>query len=199
MANWILIAEWLARIILFGLICLSIWSISIMIERRRFLKMTEKKDSFLDLDQLIRQNDKNRIKVEVEKNSGLRSGAMSAVANYSSALSMEKSFSAYMANQKNSLEKGISVLGTLGSTSPFIGLLGTILGIIVAFGALSTGQMDSQKVMYALAESLVLTATGLMVAIPAVIAFNYFNRRTAKLLRECGALKDLMIAQFAKD
>ena len=96
--------------------------------------------------------------------------------------------------ERATLEQGLSVLGTLGSTTPFVGLLGTILGIIVSFGALSQGQIDSQKIMYSLAEALLLTAVGLGVAIPAVVAYNYYSRRVVEFLREAEALKEALLA-----
>jgi biopolymer transport protein ExbB len=70
------------------------------------------------------------------------------------------------------------VLGTLGNNAPFIGLFGTVLGIIKAFSDLAENtQGGADVVMAGISEALVATAVGLIVAIPAVIAFNYFNRR----------------------
>jgi len=86
-------------------------------------------------------------------------------------------FAKKLTDEKLRIEERLSVLGTLGSTAPFIGLLGTVLGIIVAFGELSMGNGDSKTIMFALAEALILTAVGLFVAIPAVIAFNIFKKK----------------------
>ncbi|MGE0633933.1 MAG: MotA/TolQ/ExbB proton channel family protein [Pseudobdellovibrionaceae bacterium] len=124
---------------------------------------------------------------------------MQSTLSQSGSEAMERAMAGFLTLQKKVLETGLPILGTLGSTTPFIGLLGTIMGIIVAFGALSSGQLDSQKVMYALAEALILTAVGLAVAIPSVIANNYFNRRLLSVLRDCDALKDLSIARFSKE
>jgi biopolymer transport protein ExbB/TolQ len=78
-------------------------------------------------------------------------------------------------------ERNLIVLGTLGNNVPFVGLFGTVLGIIAALqmldpGAQSRGAADA-AVTAELAEALVATAVGLMVALPAVVAYNYFNRR----------------------
>ncbi len=75
-------------------------------------------------------------------------------------------------------ERWLAILGTLGSNAPFIGLFGTVLGIIRSFHdlAASSGQ-GSQAVMSGIAESLVATGVGLLVAIPAVAAYNAFIRR----------------------
>ena len=76
------------------------------------------------------------------------------------------------------LERNLSFLATLGSNAPFIGLFGTVLGIIKAFHDLSHSLGGGPSVVMAgISEALVATAVGLMVAIPAVVAYNYFNRR----------------------
>jgi biopolymer transport protein ExbB len=76
------------------------------------------------------------------------------------------------------LERNLSFLATLGSNAPFIGLFGTVLGIIKAFHDLSHSMGGGPSVVMAgISEALVATAVGLMVAIPAVVGFNFFNRR----------------------
>jgi biopolymer transport protein ExbB len=76
------------------------------------------------------------------------------------------------------LRRGLSVLATVGSIAPFVGLLGTVVGIIAAFqGIGATGSGGIAAVSTGIAEALVETAFGLMVAIPAVILFNYLTTR----------------------
>ncbi len=76
------------------------------------------------------------------------------------------------------LEKGLGVLATLGSISPFIGLFGTVVGIIKSFTALSlTDTSNYAHVMSGIAEALIATAAGLFVAVPAVMFYNYFMKR----------------------
>lgn len=80
------------------------------------------------------------------------------------------------------LERYLGVLGTIGSTTPFIGLFGTVLGIIRAFHDLAIAEGAGPSVVAdGIAEALVATATGLFVAIPAVIAYNYFTRKINSL------------------
>ena len=93
------------------------------------------------------------------------------------------------------LEKGLNFLATLGSNAPFIGLLGTVLGIIEAFSALSNSQSGSQAVMAGISQALVATAVGLFVAIPAVIAFNVFSNQIRKALLQCERLRETFIIQ----
>jgi biopolymer transport protein ExbB len=75
-------------------------------------------------------------------------------------------------------EKGLGILATLGAVSPFIGLFGTVLGIIKSFQALSLSESSGYlNVMNGIAESLISTAAGLVVAIPAVMFYNYFTKK----------------------
>ncbi len=81
-----------------------------------------------------------------------------------------------------SLERYVGVLGTIGSTAPFVGLFGTVLGIMRAFSSLARAEGAGPSVVAdGIAEALVATAGGLLVAVPAVIAYNYFVRATARV------------------
>ena len=84
---------------------------------------------------------------------------------------------AALVEHKLTLERGLSFLGTLGANAPFVGLFGTVLGIIHATQDLSSaaGHAGAQ-VMSGISEALVSTAVGLLVALPAVAAYNYFQR-----------------------
>jgi biopolymer transport protein ExbB len=84
---------------------------------------------------------------------------------------------------KTQADKNLIILGTLGNNVPFVGLFGTVLGVIKAFDDLKTkGAAGEEAVMAGIAEALAATAIGLLVAIPAVVAFNYFGRRVKVLL-----------------
>lgn len=89
-----------------------------------------------------------------------------------------------LGKRKKDLERGMSLLGTLGSNAPFIGLLGTVIGVIDAFhqlgaGAGSKSAMDN--VMSLIGEALVATGVGLFVAIPAVVAYNLVQKRIGEI------------------
>jgi len=80
------------------------------------------------------------------------------------------------------LERALTFLATIASTAPFIGLFGTVWGIMNAFRGLSTAQTSSiQAVAPGISEALIATAVGLAAAIPAVVAFNHFNREVRVL------------------
>ena len=95
------------------------------------------------------------------------------------------------------LRRGLNVLASVGSVAPFVGLLGTVIGIIGAFqGIASKGSGGIGAVSAGIAEALVETAFGLLVAIPAVLLFNYLtarvNRLELALSRSAGELLDDM-------
>jgi len=82
------------------------------------------------------------------------------------------------ARWRKEAERNILILGTLGNNVPFVGLFGTVLGIIKAFDLLTLNTPNGEQlIMGQLAEALVATALGLLVAIPAVVAYNFFQRR----------------------
>jgi biopolymer transport protein ExbB len=97
------------------------------------------------------------------------------------------------------LERRLSFLGTLGNNAPFVGLLGTVIGIVQAFHELERaglGGSASADIMGAIAEALVATAIGLAVAIPAVAAFNYFQRRIKTTLGNAEALEHIVLSHL---
>jgi len=103
-----------------------------------------------------------------------------------------------LVEQKLELERGLSFLGTLGNNAPFLGLFGTVLGIIHAFADLSasgSGQA-SRAVMSGISEALISTAVGLIVALPAVAAFNVFQRSIKKRSVAAEALGGELIAHM---
>jgi biopolymer transport protein ExbB len=94
------------------------------------------------------------------------------------------------------MERNLGVLGTLGNNAPFIGLFGTVLGIIRAFSDLAKNQGTggAAVVMAGISEALVATAVGLMVAIPAVVAFNVFQGRVRRALGRVDAMAHLILS-----
>ena len=97
------------------------------------------------------------------------------------------------------LKRGISTLATVGSTAPFVGLFGTVLGIIHAFQGISTEKSTGLgAVAGGISEALVTTAVGLFVAIPAVMMFNYFTNRVEAFDVEMGNSSSELIDYFLK-
>jgi biopolymer transport protein ExbB/TolQ len=87
------------------------------------------------------------------------------------------------ARWRRNADKNLIILGTLGNNVPFVGLFGTVLGVMSAFVELKTNTAEAQaNTLDLIAEALAATAVGLMVAIPAVVAYNYFSRRLKLVL-----------------
>lgn len=120
----------------------------------------------------------------------------------------EKGMQSAIALERKSLETRLVYLGTLGNNAPFIGLFGTVIGVVGAFQALgeanavagtATSQAASNAVMGAIAEALVATAVGIAVALPAVALYNYFQRQISTLLADAEALSSLVIAYLVDE
>jgi len=102
--------------------------------------------------------------------------------------------------RRKRFEGGLLFLGTLGNNAPFIGLFGTVLGIIKAFADLSKNQAGgAAAVMSGISEALVATAVGLMVAIPAVIFFNFFQGKVRKAMARVDAMAHLVLSTVPGD
>ncbi|MEN9581389.1 MAG: hypothetical protein RJA70_4398 [Pseudomonadota bacterium] len=107
--------------------------------------------------------------------------------------------------EREDLDRRLAFLGTVGNNAPFIGLFGTVIGVIQAFeelghgaaghaGAGAASQVASGAVMSAIAEALVATAVGIAVALPAVAAYNYLQRRVEHVLAGVEVLSNLVLA-----
>ena len=118
---------------------------------------------------------------------GLRSRNLSPEA-------LEQLLSASESSDQRRLEKGLAQLGTIGSNAPFIGLFGTVCGILDAFAALGREGAGPQAVMTAIAEALIATAVGLAVAIPAIWIYNTLQARVMELGARARELRTLMVA-----
>ena len=112
-------------------------------------------------------------------------------------ISLERSLQLGTSEELTKLERNMSWLATTASVSPFIGLFGTVLGIIRAFKDLSGSMRQaSSAVMAGVAEALVATAVGLLVAIPAVVMFNYFKGRVRRAMNNAQLLSRVLLAHL---
>ncbi len=111
--------------------------------------------------------------------------------------SAEEVIAAALGAEKARLDGGLSVLATTGSNAPFIGLFGTVLGIIRAFHDLSlTDAAAAAGVMSGISEALVSTAVGLLVAIPAVVLYNVFQRQNKGVLSRVENRARLLLSRY---
>ena len=112
---------------------------------------------------------------------------------------LEEVFNTFAVSEKPDLERYLGFLATIGSNAPYIGLLGTVLGIMKAFNDLATSpEAGQQTVMAGISLALVATAAGLFVAIPAVIAYNYFQKQVKGIMGNLEGLKEICLAYAKK-
>ncbi len=188
---------WVAKLIGVILIFMSMWSFGVAIERYYTFSQA-RKQSKLYAPQVAKHLKEGRLKdaIAISQNksyqySHLAKVVLAGLQEYqfqqdsNTGLSREdlvdtvrRAIQRATALTSNDLKKGIPSLATIGATAPFVGLLGTVVGIITAFqGIASTGSGGLGAVSAGISEALVETALGLVVAIPAVWLYNYFTGR----------------------
>ena len=111
-------------------------------------------------------------------------------------MALEYRYKHWVHQQRQAYEKNLIWLASFGANAPFVGLLGTILGIIESFAKLSNNQVTPQTLMSSIAVALVSTALGILVAIPAVIGFNYYSHRVKLWGGACDSIKNLYLSNL---
>jgi biopolymer transport protein ExbB/TolQ len=206
--GWMIATHYASRAVLLILLALSVWSVAIMVDRYRAFK-GEAAKGLDEARKLIAARDWKGLEAWARKNTEqnplnlalrLPAGTLQAALDTGSrgSESVDRAVRSYLTLERTSLERGLTALATLGSNAPFIGLFGTVLGIIQAFGALaSSSSGGTTSVMTGISEALVATAVGLFVAIPAVIAYNIFSRKLRLVLAECDSLRDFYLSRLS--
>jgi len=191
----ILLTEIVEKLILLTLLGLSIWSVSIMIDRKRALEKELVRD-FEHLKTAIENRNHEAIRAWCGAHPNFIGGSLlAALQAEAHPLNVDRAVSSFAKSERLKLETGMSVLATLGANAPFIGLFGTVLGIIRAFAYLGS-QSGSAAVMSGVSQALYATAIGLFVAIPAVVSFNIFSKKIRDVTVTADSLKDLYVSQL---
>ncbi len=108
---------------------------------------------------------------------------------------LPETFDTFIQFQQPRLEKSLTFLATVGSNAPYIGLFGTVLGIMKAFYDMSNAtDAGQQTVMAGISAALIATAAGLLVAIPNIVAYNYFQKQVKSIIAGIQNCKDIAIA-----
>ena len=191
-------AFYTARGILLLLLVLSVFSVTFFIERliffmRYFIKQDE--TIFTELEAV---DSRASVRMVLENNHSAESKAvLKGLSDQGqSSEAFEKKVSAYAHAEKVKWERFSLFLGSVGSNAPFIGLLGTVLGILKSFADLGLATKGGPAVVMAgISEALVVTAVGLAVAIPAVIFFNICKRRVDRAMGMVASMVDLISAK----
>lgn len=112
---------------------------------------------------------------------------------------LEEVFNTFALTERPELERFLNFLATVGSNAPYIGLFGTVLGIMKAFNDLAqSSEAGQQTVMAGISMALVATAAGLFVAIPAVIFYNYYSKQVRGIFQSLDSVKELCLAYAKK-
>lgn len=112
---------------------------------------------------------------------------------------LEEIFNTFALTERPDLEKYLGFLATVGSNAPYVGLFGTVLGIMKAFNDLATApEAGQQTVMAGISMALVATAAGLFVAIPAVAFYNYYSKQVKGIFQNLESVKELCVAYAKK-
>ena len=181
MALWELLKT--GGVTIFILVGCSILSLGIIIERCLYYRMRSKIKREEFMLYISEELEKNRVNSAIEICEATDT-PFSKVVQIGLSFSehdekvIESAMERGVTTETTALEKFTSIVGTIGSTAVYIGLFGTVLGIIRAFSDMSkSGSGGLSVVISGISEALICTAAGLCVAVPAVIAYNYFVKR----------------------
>ncbi|HEY1080386.1 MAG TPA: MotA/TolQ/ExbB proton channel family protein [Bdellovibrio sp.] len=198
------VAHFADQAVLWILLILSVMSIGMILERffalkkvaaesqrvRARIKMALQSNSLEDVEDLAK--DPNSLE-------GRAAGYALKHMRDSGGRGLEQVFNTFALTERPELEKFLGFLATVGSNAPYIGLFGTVLGIMKAFNDLATApEAGQQTVMAGISMALVATAAGLFVAIPAVAAYNYYSKQVKSIFQSLESVKELCLAYAKK-
>ena len=199
-------ATFVVQLVMLTLVLLSVISWYLMYNRRKLLKRAERmafefEDRFwsgVDLSRLFVQVN-NEPNIDCGQENIFRTGfkefarlrKSESVDPESVMQGAERAMRVALLREQEKLETGLSVLATIGSVSPYIGLFGTVWGIMHSFLSLANQQQATlAAVAPGIAEALIATAMGLVAAVPAVVAYNHFSSAVDRLLHTYDAFSD---------
>lgn len=192
-------AEW----ILWILLVLGGVAIVVIIERGLFFRRTwvDPTKVSSELIEALRAGGAQQARGVLARVPGMTGGVLSAALDaYDHGVeAVEEVIYGAIAQERVGYDRFLSILGTLGSSAPFIGLMGTVIGILTAFSALGSGLEGTvlkTQVMSSIGEALVATAVGLAVAIPSVVAYNGFKSRIKAMAANTEGMARLVLAHL---
>ena len=185
--------------VLWLLLFISLFSVGTIIERliffrRRRLRMVP---FSRQLEETLRKEDLGGVRALLASHRGPESNILLRALEWfdDGPEAMSEVLEAAIREQRLELDQGSAFLGTVGNNAPFVGLLGTVLGVVAAFQQLSnTAGSAIGSVMTGIAEALIATALGIAVALPAVVAYNLFTKRADATEDNACALMNLILA-----
>ncbi len=206
---------YVAKGVVLILLLLSIYSISVMIEKFMTYRAS-KKQSIEFLPELVKLLKDNQLQKAVDSTKRYTKAHIAKVVSaglleyqnqqgggvttgYDRIGAIRRATDMATTLTSAEMKKGLGGLATIGSTAPFIGLFGTVMGIVNAFtGMAATGSGGLAAISAGIAEALITTAFGLLVAIPAVMAYNFFTERLERFTIEMANASQELIDFFLK-
>jgi biopolymer transport protein TolQ len=194
------VAHYADQVVLVVLLIMSVVSIAMIFERFMTLKkISSESERIRSRIRMALQTNSLQDFEDIAKDPLSTEGRAAAQAlkhfKTSGEKGFEQVFNTFILTEKPDLEKFLPILATISSNAPYIGLLGTVLGIMKAFNDLALAtNAGQQTVMAGISTALVATAAGLFVAIPASIFFNYFTRKVRAILTSLESVKELGLA-----
>ena len=207
MHKLVFVAQTGAAAVLYILLLLSVYSVGVVLERwwyfrKRRLDLVATGNA---LAKRLRAGDLSGAKRDLEEMHAVEAEVLRDALDYyaDGPDSLQEIVQKGVRQRRKAFESGLLFLGTLGNNAPFVGLFGTVLGVVAAFkelGAASanmaaagwTGGMGN--VMSGISEALIATAIGILVAIPAVVAFNIFQKKSNDIEENSAALANQVLA-----
>jgi biopolymer transport protein TolQ len=192
--------------VLYLLMALSVFSIAIMVERWWFFRKNAGDIDKLG-DQLIarlRASDRRGAEQVLDRSRAFEARILRPALNWieGGPEAVEEALESSLARHRKELERGMTFLGTLGNNAPFVGLFGTVIGVIEAFhqlGSMGQNQDAMGNVMVGISEALIATGVGLLVALPAVVAFNVAQKRVGEVETNVTQISKQMLAVLKSD
>jgi biopolymer transport protein ExbB/TolQ len=189
-------ATWVLYLLLF----LSVISIGAALERFLFFRKNKSAGKVLDdaLGSALRKNDYPAAARALKQSPSLEASILREALEWKKGgpEAVNDALESAIGRHRADLDRGATLLGTLGNNAPFVGLFGTIIGVIEAFSHLGASAQGGgmAKVMGGIAEALIATGVGIFVAIPAVVAYNFFQKRSEEIETHAQSLARLFTA-----
>jgi biopolymer transport protein ExbB/TolQ len=185
--------------VLWVLIGLSLASVAAMVERWSFFRRSRREGESLDaaLELAVAEDDDEAIRAALERSRAIEATVLRSAWAFRDGgpAAFADAVDGAVAGVRPKLDRGSTLLGTIGNNAPFVGLFGTVLGVIEAFSYLGTGDLAAMgNVMAGISEALVATAVGIFVAIPSVVGFNLVQKQSGEIETRVVTLSKLLSA-----
>jgi biopolymer transport protein ExbB/TolQ len=186
--------------VLYVLLALSVVSIGAMLERFLYFRKNKKAGKSLDdaLATALTNNDYAAARRVLDASPSLEASILreALIWKKGGPEAVNDALDSALGRARENLDRGANLLGTLGNNAPFIGLFGTVIGVIEAFSHLGSSAQGAgmAKVMGGIAEALIATGVGIFVAIPAVVAYNLIQKKAGEIEGHAQSLARLVTA-----